>query len=76
MKDATTSHISLDILTGRYLLLVIELYSCLLNNETVHGGICEIARRRLISETGPSYDLEQLKRQCIEIGRNVPEMPF
>lgn len=65
-----------EALARRYLLLVIELYSCFINDETVHGGICEIARRQVATETGPSYDLELLKWQSIEAGRSVPEVPF
>lgn len=76
MGDATTSRMDRDALARRYLLLVIELYSCFINDETVHGGICEIARRQVATETGPSYDLELLKWQSIEAGRSVPEVPF
>jgi hypothetical protein len=76
MGDTTTILMDREALARRYLLLVIELYSCFINNETVHGGICEIARRRVATEVGISYDLEQLKRQSINAGRSVPEVPF
>ena len=76
MGDTTTILMDREALARRYLLLVIELYSCFINNETVHGGICKIARRRVATEVGISYDLEQLKRQSINAGRSVPEVPF
>ena len=65
-----------EALARRYLLLVIELYSCFINDETVHGGICEIARLQVSAETGPSYDLESLKWQSVEAGKRAPEIPF
>ena len=65
-----------DALARQYLLLVIELYSCFINDETVHGGICEIARRKVATEVGPSYDLDLLKWQSVEAGRSVAEVPF
>lgn len=76
MDDTTTIRMDRDALARRYLLLVIELYSCFINDDTVHGGICEIARRRLATEMEPSYELEQLKWQSVKAGRSVPEVPF
>lgn len=76
MGDATTSRMDRDALARRYLLLVIELYSCFINDDTVHGGICEIARRRMATEMEPSYELDQLKWQSVKAGRSVPEVPF
>jgi len=76
MGDTTTILMDREALARRYLLLVIELYSCFINNETVHGGICEIARRRVATEMEPSYELEQLKWQSVKAGRSVPEVPF
>ncbi len=66
-----------DILTKQYLLLVIKLYSCFFGDQTVHAGICEIARRKIATAMrGSSYDLEALKWQCIEAGKAIPEVPF
>lgn len=76
MGDATTSRMDRDALARRYLLLVIELYSCFINDETVHGGICEMARRRVAKEMEPSYELDLLKWQSIKAGKSVPEVPF
>ncbi|MCK9547157.1 MAG: hypothetical protein M0Q37_01455 [Sphaerochaeta sp.] len=72
----TINKASKDVLARRYLLLVIELYSCFVNDETIHGGICEIARRQVAAEMGISYDLDLLKWQSVEAGRSVPEVPF
>mgnify|MGYP001008063019 CR=1 FL=1 len=76
MGGTTTNTMDRDALARRYLLLVIELYSCFINDETVHGGICEIARRRLATENEPSYELDLLKWQSIKAGKSVPEVPF
>ncbi len=76
MTDTTTSRLDREALARRYLLLVIELYSCFINDETVHGGICEIARRRVAAEKGISYDLDLLKWQSVEAGKSVEEVPF
>jgi hypothetical protein len=76
MGGTTTNTMDRDALARQYLLLVIELYSCFINDETVHGGICEIARRKVATEVGPSYDLDLLKWQSVEAGRSVAEVPF
>ena len=76
MDDTTTGRMDRDALARRYLLLVIELYSCFINDDTVHGGICEIARRQVAAEMGISYDLDLLKWQSVKAGRSVAEVPF